>query len=200
MRPFAIDLKIVEPGFVRETNIVNVTMANAKAAPVPEAYKDYSNSTVQAFMGHVQLSSRRFIIEVDGDQHRLDPDALLLVGTADFLLRQPRNDVLIDSVSVHDADEGGRFDCHNAGLVEAVTQSIPKHLSAESCEDRDAFVSAAIKIDSIYLTARLDITVRMLARSTDTDLAAWARQVLAGRVGPAFLRPCGRPLVAAKAA
>lgn len=147
-----------------------------------------SLGNIHAWLILSQLASGRFAAEVDGGQHRLDPEALLLVGTADFVLRQPRNDLLMDSVPVHEADEGGQFVCHNAGVVEAVTQSILKYLSTESREDRDAFVSAAMDIDSIYLTARLDIALRMLTRSTDADLAAWARKVLADTVRPAFLR------------
>jgi hypothetical protein len=147
-----------------------------------------SLGNIHAWLILSQLASRRFASEVDGGQHRLDPKALLLVGTADFVLRQPRNDLLMDSVPVHDVDEGGQFVCHNAGVVEAVTQSILKYLSTESREDRDALVSAAMDIDSIYLTARLDIALRMITRSTDADLAAWARKVLADTVRPAFLR------------
>nr|WP_272884926.1 type I restriction endonuclease [Candidatus Rhodoblastus alkanivorans] len=135
-----------------------------------------------------QLASRRFVVEGNGSQLRLDPEVLLLVGTADFVLRQPRNDILMDSVPVHDSDEGGQFVCHNAGIVETVTQSILKYLSNEPREDRDAFVSTAMDIDNVYLMARLDIALRMLTRSTDADLAAWAVEVLTNTVRPAFLR------------
>ncbi|WP_181180875.1 type I restriction endonuclease [Paracoccus sp. FO-3] len=147
-----------------------------------------SFGNIHAWLILSQLASRRFAAKVDGATHRLDPEALLLVGTADFVLRQPRNDLLMDAVPVHDTDEGGQFVCHNAGVVEAVTQSILKYLSTESREDRNAFVSAAMDIDSIYLTARLDIALRMLTRSTDDVLAAWARKVLVDTVRPAFLR------------
>lgn len=135
-----------------------------------------------------QLASCRFVVEGNGSQQRLDPQVLLLVGTADFVLRQPRNDLLMDSVPVHESDEGGQFVCHNAGIVEAVTQSILKYLSNEPLKDRDAFVSTAMDIDNVYLTARLDIALRMVTRSTDADLAAWATQVLTSTVRPALLR------------
>lgn len=143
---------------------------------------------VHAWLILSQLASRRFVAEGNGSQRRLDLETLLLVGTADFVLRQPRNDILMDSVPVHDSDEGGQFVCHNAGVVEAVTQSILRYLSNEPREDRDTFVAAAMDIDSIYLTARLDIALRMLTRSTDADLAAWASEVLTNTVRPAFLR------------
>ncbi len=45
-----------------------------------------------------QLASRRFAIDTESGQHRLDPEALLLVGTADFVLRQSRNDMLAESL------------------------------------------------------------------------------------------------------
>ena len=147
-----------------------------------------SIGNVHAWLILSQLASCRFVAEGNGSQRRLDPETLLLVGTADFVLRQPRNDILMDSVPVHDSDEGGQFVCHNAGVVEAVTQSILRYLSNEPREDRDTFVAAAMDIDSIYLTARLDIALRMLTRSTDADLAAWASEMLTNTVRPAFLR------------
>jgi hypothetical protein len=135
-----------------------------------------------------QLASRRFVVEHDGRQHRLDAEVLLLVGTADFVLRQPRNDILIDSLPVHDTDDGGQFVCHTAGIVESVTQSILRYLNSEPPENRDAFIETAMELDSIYLTARLDIALRMLVRSAFSDTAAWAKQVLASTVRPALLR------------
>ena len=45
-----------------------------------------------------------------------------------------------------------------------------------------------MEIDSIYLTARLDIALRMLVRSINPETAAWAEQVLTSTVRPAFLR------------
>jgi len=135
-----------------------------------------------------QLASRRFAIDTKSGQHRLDPEALLLVGTADFVLRQSRNDMLAESLPVHDGDGGGQFICHNAGVVEAVTQSMLRYLSTEPQEARDAFVKTAMEIDSVYMTARLDIALRMTTRSTDADLSKWAMEVLTKIVRPAFLR------------
>jgi len=135
-----------------------------------------------------QLASRRFAVETESGQHRLDPQALLLVGTADFVLRQSRNDMLAEALPVHDGEGGGQFICHDAGIVEAITQSILKYLSTEAQEDRDSFVTAAMEIDSIYLTARLDIALQMATRSTDVHLSTWAKNVLTNIVRPAFLR------------
>jgi hypothetical protein len=147
-----------------------------------------SYANIHGWLILAQLASRRFVVEIDGSQHRLDPETLLLVGTADFVLRQPRNDILMDSLPTHDTEDGGQFVCHKAGIVEAVTQSILRYLNNEPREDRDAFVKAAVEIDSIYLTARLDIALRMLVRSTKSEIAAWAEQVLTSAVRPAFLR------------
>lgn len=134
-----------------------------------------------------QLASRRFTVETESGQYRLDPQALLLVGTADFVLRQSRNDVLAESLPVHDVEGGGHFICHDAAVIEAVTQSILKYLSTEANEDRDTFVAAAMEIDNIYLTARLDIALQMVTRSTDSDLSTWATGVLVNRVRPALM-------------
>lgn len=135
-----------------------------------------------------QLASCRFAVETEKGQHRLDPQALLLVGTADFVLRQSRNDMLAESLPVHGGEGGGQFICHDAGIVEAITQSMLRYLSTEPLEARDSFITAAMEVDSIYLTARLDIALRMVTRSTDADLSTWAKEVLVKRVRPAFLR------------
>ncbi len=63
-----------------------------------------------------------------------------------------------------------------------------RYLSTEPQEARDAFVKTAMEIDSVYLTARLDIALRMTARSTDADISTWAMEVLTKIVRPAFLR------------
>nr|WP_010892469.1 hypothetical protein [Agrobacterium tumefaciens]AAD50317.1 ymi [Agrobacterium tumefaciens] len=62
-----------------------------------------------------------------------------------------------------------------------------RYLSTEPLEARDSFLTAAMEVDSIYLTARLDIALQMVARSTDADLSTWAKEVLVKRVRPAFL-------------
>ena len=135
-----------------------------------------------------QLASRRFAIDTKSGQHRLDPEILLLVGTADFVLRQSRNDMLAESLPVHDGEGGGQFICHDAGVVEAVTQSMLRYLSTEPQEVRDAFVQTAVEVNSVYLIARLDIALQMTIRSTDADLSTWATEVLTKIVRPAFLR------------
>ncbi|WP_321968472.1 hypothetical protein [Burkholderia cepacia] len=126
-------------------------------------------------------------MEHKGRQHQLAPEALLLIGTADFVLRQPRNDILMDSLPVHDTDDGGQFVCHNAGIVEAVTQSIFRYLNSDTREGRDAFVKTAMELDSVYLAARLNIALRMLTRSANTDVAGWAKETLTATVRPALL-------------
>ncbi|MUZ75293.1 hypothetical protein GOZ90_21630 [Agrobacterium vitis] len=134
-----------------------------------------------------QLASRRLTVETESGQHRLDPQALLLVGTADFVLRQSRNDMLAEFLPVHDGEGGGQFICHDAGVVEAITQSMLRYLSTEPLEARDSFITAAMEADSIYLTARLDIALQMATRLTDADLSTWATGVLVNRVRPALM-------------
>lgn len=96
--------------------------------------------------------------------------------------------MLAESLPVHDGEGGGQFICHDAGVVEAVTQSMLRYLSTEPQEARDALVKTAMEMDSVYLTARLDIALRMTTRSTDADISTWAMEVLTKIVRPAFLR------------
>jgi hypothetical protein len=153
---------------------------------VEEGGGTYAN--VHGWLILAQLACRRIVAEHDSRQHRLDPEVLLLVGTADFVLRQPRNDIFLDSLPLHDTGDGGQFVCHRAGVVESVTQSILRYLNTEPREDREAFIATALELDSIYLTARLDIALRILVRSAVTDTAAWAEQILSSTVRQALLR------------
>jgi hypothetical protein len=147
-----------------------------------------SYANIHGWLILAQLASCRFVVEHDGRQVRLDPQVLLQVGTSDFVVRQPRNDLLMDGLPTHDTEDGGQFVCHKAGITEAITQSMLRYLSREHREDKDAFIKTAMEIDSIYLTARLDIALRMLASSADAETAAWAEEVLMSTVRPALLR------------
>ncbi|GBQ79831.1 hypothetical protein AA14337_1551 [Acetobacter malorum DSM 14337] len=126
-----------------------------------------------------QLASCQLVVECDGSPVRLDPQILLKVGTADFVLRQPRNDLLMDGLPTHNTEDGGQFVCHMAGITEGITQSMLKYLSTECCEDKEAFINAAMKLDSIHLTARLGIALRMLASSANVETASWAEDTVA---------------------
>lgn len=170
----------------REDGTMILTMNGEDQIVESDADLSETFENIHAWLILSQLASRRFAVEVGGGQHRLDAEALLLVGTADFVLRQPRNDLLMDSLPVHDFDDGGQFVCHKAGVVEPVTQSILKFLSTEDREALDVFVSTAMEVNSFYLTARLYIALRMLTQSTDADLAAWARRMLNDTIRPAF--------------
>ena len=69
-----------------------------------------------------------------------------------------------------------------------MTQSILKYLNTEPVADRDDFIAAAMQIDSVYLSARIDIVLRTLGRSAKEETAGWAQRALAEIVRPALLR------------
>lgn len=50
LSPFEIVLKLVEPGFVKETSILGTTLETAKELPIPNAYKDYFDATLHGFL------------------------------------------------------------------------------------------------------------------------------------------------------
>ena len=145
----------------------------------------YANIHGWLILAH--LAACQLVVECDGSPVRLDPQILLKVGTADFVLRQPRNDLLMDGLPTHNTDSGGQFVCYKAGVTEAITQSILQYLSREHCEDKDTFIKDAMEIDNIYLTARLDIALRILASSADAETASWADDVLKSTIRPALL-------------
>lgn len=59
---FNVTVKLVEPGFVKETNILASTLENAKAAPVPAAYRQYYDKMITDFLGEMPY---RFATEAE---------------------------------------------------------------------------------------------------------------------------------------
>lgn len=144
-----------------------------------------SYANVHGWLVLAHLAARPFTIEVEGEQRRFDPQVLLVVGTADFVLRQPRNDILMDSLPVHDVEGGGQLVCHRAGVVETVTQSILAYLNDAQPADRDEFIAAVVEIDSLHLSARVEIALRTLTRSANEAKSEWAQATLQDIIAPA---------------
>jgi len=115
---------------------------------------------------------------------RLDSALLLEVGASPIVLRRPGNDPRFNSVLSHKIPGQGDIACHARGIVEPITFSILKFLSAEG-ERADDWIDEALSRDSLPLTGRIDIALRQLASSANKS-AGWAGAVLAQKIRPAL--------------
>lgn len=145
---------------------------------------DEAYQNVHAWLTLSHLAMWRMEVERDGLVSRVDRQLLLTLGQAEILLRNSSNELALDLIPVHETPDGGQLACYRAGIVEAITLHMMTYLRREARADADSFVEEALGEDDLYLTARLDLALRMLARSGDEDLAAWASETLAAKVRP----------------
>jgi hypothetical protein len=132
------------------------------------------------------VASRWTVADFGRGPERIDRHILLTVGRADFILRQPGPEFEFAALPVHEMSDGGEFVCYSAGIVEAVTLNMILYLQNETRTEADRFVDEALEEDDLYLTARLDLALRMLVRSGKTGLADWASDVLTAKVQSAM--------------
>ena len=143
-------------------------------------YKDFHSWQI---LSH--LAGYPFAIELADSLERVDPYILMEVGAAAMVLRQPGLEAEFNGVLMHEIPDVGSIVCHEAGIVEPITLSIFKYVSREGC-NASPWVDAACQRNSLPLLARIDIALRQLAGSANTDNATWAREMLSGPVRSAF--------------
>ncbi|AIQ88709.1 hypothetical protein [Methylobacterium oryzae] len=115
---------------------------------------------------------------------RADPDLLVAVGSVPIILRRPGGDPDISAVPVHDIGSDLSVVCHRAGIVEPITWSLVRFFGRESEAMRDQFIDFALNAAKPALLPRLDIALRKISESADTNRAAWAQQVRNNRLRP----------------
>jgi hypothetical protein len=121
----------------------------------------------------------------DDDHQRLDPWILLEVSKCPMILRRPSADPSMSAVLTHDVDGHGLFVCRQAGIVEPITLSLFRFLSAEG-RNADEWIQTAVACGSLPMLARLDIALREISSLADTSIAAFAKEALEQRVHPAM--------------
>lgn len=131
------------------------------------------------------LAGMPFIMEGDGDVHRIDPIVLLKVGSANIVLRPVSSDHNMRHVPTHELPGVGSIVCHVAGIIEPITLSILRYLSRDE-EGHDDWIDAAIELKSMPLLARVEIALLQISSEADEDRSAWARHTLEAKVRPAF--------------
>jgi hypothetical protein len=131
------------------------------------------------------LAALPFAMETSDGLERVDPQILLIIGAADIVLRKPGGELGMQAVPIHDVPDIGSIVCHKAGVIEPITFSIFCFLAREGVEATD-WIDQAIGFTSMPLLARIHIALLQISRFADAELAAWAQDMLAAKVLPAF--------------
>lgn len=145
----------------------------------------YENYHTWLILSH--LAGVPFSVGDDQDDRstRIDPVLLREVGTFAAVLRHPGGDPNIVSVLTHEVPEVGSIVCHHAGIVEAITWSMFRYLSAEGPCAND-WVHDAVNRRSLPLLARIDIALRLIASTANQEMSTWAVKLLEDVVRPAL--------------
>lgn len=143
----------------------------------------YTNIHQWLILSH--LAALPFAMETAEGQQRVDPGILLMVGTADIVLRKPSGDHKMRAAPTHDLPGIGSMVCHKAGIIEPITLSIFRYLMREGVQAND-WIDAAINAESMPLLGRIHIALLQISTSANDELAARAKDMLAAKVSPAF--------------
>jgi hypothetical protein len=155
------------------------------ADPGEEEHAAYSDLHSWLILSH--LAGRPFIMSsTSGDEEvRVDPVLLMEVGACAAVLRQPSGDPNATGFPTHELPHRISIVCHEAGIVEPITWSMVRYLSAEGAGAAD-WIEEAGQRQSLPLLARIEIALRHIAGSADPTKASWARHTLEMIVRPAF--------------
>lgn len=147
----------------------------------------YSNIYEWLILSHLAAMPFKMDIADSDRQERVDPQILLIVGTADIVLRKPGGSPGMRSVLTHDLSEFGigSIVCHKAGIVEPITYSIFLYLEREGVQ-ANHWIDQAIVCNSLPLLSRIHIALLQLSSIADETLSSWANNTLEHKVNPAF--------------
>ncbi|WP_347279150.1 type I restriction enzyme HsdR N-terminal domain-containing protein [Plasticicumulans sp.] len=143
----------------------------------------YANIHQWLILSH--LAAVPFAMETLDGLQRVDPGILLVVGTADIVLRKPGGDQEMRAAPTHELPGIGSMVCHEAGIIEPITLSIFRYLTRDGAAASD-WIDAAIAADSMPLLGRIHIALLHASSSANEALARWAGEMLTLKVLPAF--------------
>jgi hypothetical protein len=143
----------------------------------------YANVHQWLILSH--LAAVPFAMETPDGVQGVDPGILLIVGTADIVLRKPGGDHEMRAAPTHDVPGIGSMVCHEAGIIEPITLSIFRYLMRDGAAASD-WIDAAIATDSMPLLGRIHIALLQVPSSANKELAKWAGEMLTLKVLPAF--------------
>ena len=131
--------------------------------PGEEEHVSYSDFYPWLILSH--LAGQPFFAGSDCEDRsaRVDPALLLEVGACAIVLRRPGGNPDVVGVPTHDIPGTGSMVCHEAGIVEAITWSMFKFLSAEAT-NAEPWIEQAVKRKSLPLMARVRPRVTSFGR------------------------------------
>ncbi len=143
----------------------------------------YSNIHEWLILSH--LSVMPFAIETTDGLERVDPQILIIVGTADIVLRKPGGEPDMRAAPTHDLPGIGSIVCHKAGIIEPITYSIFAYLAREGAS-ANGWIEQAIALASMPLLGRFHIALLQISSFADKARSVWAQDTLVNKIAPAF--------------
>lgn len=143
----------------------------------------YSNIHEWLILSH--LSVMPFAMETTDGLERVDPQILMIVGTADIVLRKPGGDPDMRAAPTHDLPGIGSIVCHKAGIIKPITYSIFAYLAREG-SSANGWIEQAIALASMPLLGRIHIALLQISSFADKARSVWAQDTLANKIAPAF--------------
>lgn len=114
----------------------------------------------------------------------IDPELLLEVGSCPYPLRAPMPG-LIENMREHPLPDHGSVVCHKEGIVEPITLALMMTISRDR-ERAKYIVQEALDRGNLALLSRIHVALDVLVRSSETDKASWASEVIIKKIGPAL--------------
>ena len=145
--------------------------------------KDFGGWMMLSHLAGVPL---RFEVD-DGRDVRMIEALLHGVGKCEMVLHRPDPRDVVRGVPVHDVLGHGSIVCFEAGIVEPITMSMFKFLSARR-EQAEDWVRKSASEDSMALLVRMAIALGHTAQLADAESAAFGRRMLDEVVKPALGR------------
>jgi hypothetical protein len=151
----------------------------------PDETPPVSYSRFHSWLVLSHLASGPLVIAPEGKLGRVDTALLIEVGTCPMVLRRPGLDQLDHSIVTHKIPDVGSIVCHLAGIVEPITLSILRFLSAEGKRATE-WIIEAVERESLPLLARIDIALRVLSGSAYQNKVAFSQNMLTNVIRPAL--------------
>ena len=122
-----------------------------------------------------------------GREMRMDEALLHGVGRCEMVLHRPDPRDIVRGVPVHDVPGHGSIVCSEAGIVEPITMSMFRFLSARG-EQAEDWVRESASEDSMALIVRMAIALGHMAQLADGESSAFGQRMLDEVLGPALAR------------
>ncbi len=172
----------------RERGVIEIESGGRRDLIAPDpgeeehvTYADFHSWLILSYLGGCPFAMEN----KEGQISRVDPTVLLEVGACPIVLRGAGPDAQKNGILTHNLPGHISLVCHQAGIVEPITFSILRFLSAEG-DGAEEWIEEAVRRSSLPLLARIDIGLRQLSDSADRKKAEFARRMLKHLIRPAM--------------